>query len=397
MQPSSVTLPYLHRVWFAFINVWHCQKMDEMCCMVFMLQIPLSPWPKTQPALSPIPRIWHVWNTKLCWIGPKTVIKPLPAKPQNGFPPMARSLWTQYHQHSMQTCIDSRCFHKDDKLPGPTVWGWEWHGRTKVWVPCLDDRAVIRRNIFCKCECGCTNNDTDKWLSQKLQNLIGVIMQHNNRIVIIGMTQYISIQFFNIYYQDQHKIAGYKSMWRCGRFCYKKMMWVQFFKMYISNIYVHIYVCMYVCVPYHSKKVKDSIKNTLQIVVVSILNFIDCVHQIVHKILMFFQNISINSNLTTKMDFSYLKTWKSGITLDSTCKSSRYVRLSCSGGGHIGLFEIRPPGGHLKLFTMVFGNLIPILVTIPNFKNLSPSARFYELVPRQRLISTHRTHQHIHT
>ena len=64
MQPSSVTLPCLHRVWFAFINVWHCQKMDEMCCMVFMLQIPLSPWPKTQPALSPIPRIWHVWNTK---------------------------------------------------------------------------------------------------------------------------------------------------------------------------------------------------------------------------------------------------------------------------------------------------------------------------------------------
>ena len=77
MQPSSVTLPCLHRVWFAFINVWHCQKMDEMCCMVFMLQIPLSPWPKTQPALSPIPRIWHVWNTKtvLNW-APKLWLNP---------------------------------------------------------------------------------------------------------------------------------------------------------------------------------------------------------------------------------------------------------------------------------------------------------------------------------
>ena len=44
---------------------------------------------------------------------------------------------------------------------------------------------------------------------------------------------------------------------------------------------MYIYVCMYVWVPYHSKKVKDYIKNTLQIVVVSIMNSIDCVHQIV--------------------------------------------------------------------------------------------------------------------
>ena len=57
------------------------------------------------------------------------------------------------------------------------------------------------------------------------------------------------------------------------------------------------------------------------------------------------------------------------------------MQFSCSGGGHIGLFMIRPPEGHLNLFAMVFGNLIPIPITIPNFKNLSPSARFYEFVP----------------
>ena len=35
-------------------------------------------------------------------------------------------------------------------------------------------------------------------------------MLPNNIIVIIGMTQYISIKFFNTFYLDQHKIAGKK-------------------------------------------------------------------------------------------------------------------------------------------------------------------------------------------
>ena len=82
--------------------------MDEMCWMFFMLQTLLSLWPKTQPALSPFPRIWNVWNTWLCWFRPKTVVQPLSVKPANGFSPMAQSLWTQYHQHiipsNMQTC-----------------------------------------------------------------------------------------------------------------------------------------------------------------------------------------------------------------------------------------------------------------------------------------------------
>ena len=73
---------------------------------------------------------------------------------------------------------------------------------------------------------------------------------------------------------------------------------------------MYIYVCIYVCVPYHSKKVKDYIKNTLQIVVVFIINLIDCVHQIIHKILIFFQDMAINWNVLAKIDSSYLKTWK---------------------------------------------------------------------------------------
>ena len=174
---------------------------------------------------------------------------------------------------------------------------------------------MIWWNIFCKCECGCTNNDTDKWLSQRLQNLVGVIMQHNNSIVIIGMTQYISTKFFNTRYLNQHKIAEYKSMWQCERFCYKKMMWVLIFKMYISNIYVHIYVCMYVCMyvcvcALSFQKSKGLYQNTLPIVVVSSINFIDCVHQIAHEILIFMQNMAINSNVTAKIDSLYLKTWK---------------------------------------------------------------------------------------
>ena len=53
------------------------------------------------------------------------------------------------------------------------------------------------------------------------------------------------------------------------------------------------------------------------------------------------------------------------------------MRFSFSCGGHIGLFAIRPPGGYPNLFAVVFRNLISIPITVPNFKNLSPSARFY--------------------
>ena len=46
------------------------------------------------------------------------------------------------------------------------------------------------------------------------------------------------------------------------------------------------------------------------------------------------------------------------------------VRFSCSVGGHIKLFAIRPPGGHIDLLAMVFRNLIPIPITMSEFENL---------------------------
>ena len=45
-------------------------------------------------------------------------------------------------------------------------------------------------------------------------------------------------------------------------------------------MYIYIYVCMCVCALLF-QKVKDYIKNTLQIVVVCIINLIDCVHQLI--------------------------------------------------------------------------------------------------------------------
>ena len=57
------------------------------------------------------------------------------------------------------------------------------------------------------------------------------------------------------------------------------------------------------------------------------------------------------------------------------------MRFLCSGGGHIGLFKILPPGGHLNLFAMVFGNLIPILVIMPNFKTFHQVHDFMNWYP----------------
>ena len=64
------------------------------------------------------------------------------------------------------------------------------------------------------------------------------------------------------------------------------------------------------CVCLIIKKVKEYFKNTLQIKAVSNINLIDCAHQIVNKILIFFLTMAINSNLVAKLDSSYLKTWK---------------------------------------------------------------------------------------
>ena len=158
MQPSSVTLPCLHRVWFAFINALSQNGWN----MLYVFHVTNTFVTLTLDPTSPITNSQNIASLEhpgLCWCRPITVIKPLSVKPENVFPPMARSLWTQYHQHSMlcsnmQTCIDSRCFHKDAKLPGPTVWGWEWHGRTKAWVPCLSELPDTSWVAVCYCIVG---------------------------------------------------------------------------------------------------------------------------------------------------------------------------------------------------------------------------------------------------
>ena len=59
--------------------------------------------------------------------------------------------------------------------------------------------------------------------------------------------------------------------------------------------YIYIYIYIYVCVCALSfQKVKEYIRNTLQIAAVAIINLIDCVCQIFHKILIYLQTVAIN-------------------------------------------------------------------------------------------------------
>ena len=71
-------------------------------------------------------------------VGPKLWLNPVSEarkwlsthglKSLDSIPPTQHALFQHANVHWW-------CFHKDAKLPGPTVWGWEWHGRTRAWVP----------------------------------------------------------------------------------------------------------------------------------------------------------------------------------------------------------------------------------------------------------------------
>ena len=87
-------------------------------------------------------------------VGPRTVVIPLSVKPENGFPP--RPIVFEIYTNNtacfvpaFKTCIDGRCFHKDAKLPDPTTWGWEWHDRTKAWVPYSTELPDASRVAVC--------------------------------------------------------------------------------------------------------------------------------------------------------------------------------------------------------------------------------------------------------
>ena len=57
-------------------------------------------------------------------------------------------------------------------------------------------------------------------------------------------------------------------------------------------------------------------------------------------------------------------------------KISHYLFQITGFGGHIEFCTYRPPGGYPNLYAVVFENITPIPNTIPNCKNLSPSAQF---------------------
>ena len=57
-------------------------------------------------------------------------------------------------------------------------------------------------------------------------------------------------------------------------------------------------------------------------------------------------------------------------------KISHYLFQIKGFSGHIGFCAHRPPGGYSNLLAVVFVNLMPIPNTMPNCKNLSPSAQF---------------------
>ena len=57
-------------------------------------------------------------------------------------------------------------------------------------------------------------------------------------------------------------------------------------------------------------------------------------------------------------------------------KISHYIFQITGYGDHIGFCAYRPPGGYPNLYAVFLENLMPIPNTIPNCKNLSPSAQF---------------------
>ena len=57
-------------------------------------------------------------------------------------------------------------------------------------------------------------------------------------------------------------------------------------------------------------------------------------------------------------------------------KISHYIFQITGFGGHIIFCAYRPPGGYSNLYAVVFENVMPIPNTIPNGKNVSPSAQF---------------------
>ena len=107
-------------------------------------------------------------------------------KPLESIPPTQHALF----QHAKRALLIAafiwrNALEKCPNVPSPSEWGWQWHDRTKAWVPLWTDlpdastgcslllhcgclvsckgnckcyRAALRCSSLCKCEGGCTNN-----------------------------------------------------------------------------------------------------------------------------------------------------------------------------------------------------------------------------------------------
>ena len=60
-------------------------------------------------------------------------------------------------------------------------------------------------------------------------------------------------------------------------------------------------------------------------------------------------------------------------------KISQYLFQITGFCGHIEFCAYRPPGGYPNLYAVVFENVMPVPNTMPNCKNLSPSAQFLRI------------------
>ena len=156
------------------------------------------------------------------------------------------------------------------------------------------------------------------------------------------------------------------------------MMWVWlWFWKCTSAVPRHIHV-LHVLTPHPPKNKKEpSNFATIRPIYYKVY----CVHRIFHQI-SFVCKLWQSTQIWQQKWILYIQNHgENGITLDCSCKISRHMTFSCSGGGHIGLFATRPPGDTSTCLRCFFGNLIPTSITMPYFTDLSPSARFYELLP----------------
>jgi len=113
-------------------------------------------------------------------------------KSLDSIPPTQNALF-QHAKQALHTAgfVWKQSFSRIPEIPNPGDWGWEWNARTNQWVPywtdcqtsarlahcssnagvvackgnCKCHRAGLHCSPLCKCEGGCTNNESEMWCS----------------------------------------------------------------------------------------------------------------------------------------------------------------------------------------------------------------------------------------